>query len=246
MKKGIIFFLFLALSSYGATQSYENIWAQRNNLTSNHAKQIYKIYPQLLKEDTQNYKLWWQYSRALNFYGMYFASSKEEKIEIYTKAKTAAENAVQVSPDGIDGHIWLGISLGNWGKSRGVLKSLRVVPGIVKNMQEVTTKAPSKDEAVAYRVLGRLFFMAPGRPLSVGNKEKSLEYLKKSIQLAPNNKKNYLYISQVYYAQKKYAVALEYVKKALNKPIRSEYKIEELHDIAKLKKMKQKILKRMK
>jgi len=246
MKKGIIFFLFLTLSVYGANQSYEKIWVQRNNLTQNHAKKIYKVYQPLLKQDSQNYKLWWQYSRALNFYGMYFASSRQEKIKIYAKAKTAAENAVQISPDGIDGHVWLGITLGNWGRSRGVLKSLKVIPDVVKNMQEVITKAPSRNEAVAYRVMGTLYFRAPGSPLSIGNKEKSLEYFKKAIQLAPNNKKNYLYISQVYYSKKKYAVALDYVKKALNKPIRPKHKIEELHDIAKLKKMKQKIFNRMK
>ncbi len=52
------------------------------------------------------------------------------------------------------------------------------------------------DQAGAHRVLGRIYYEAPGWPLSVGDMQKSLEHLKAAVRLSPATSTNHLYLAQ--------------------------------------------------
>jgi tetratricopeptide (TPR) repeat protein len=244
MRKKMIFVFFVSVfmasvSLTAATiQDAENLYAKRNTLTPENGESLIALYPDLLSKDPQNYKLLCLYSKALNFYGMYFAADDKVRKDCYQKARDAAQTATLLNPEDVEGHVWLATSLGNWGQINGVLNSLKVVPNIERNMNEVLTKDPLLYEAIAYRVLGRLYFMAPESPFSVGDREKAEKYLKKAIELAPANKKNYYYLADLYVSNKLYKEAMALMEKAESTPARPEFRVEDqqdLKDIAQLK-----------
>jgi tetratricopeptide (TPR) repeat protein len=222
-------------------QDLDQSWQGRQNLKPENAGELTAGYEDMIAKEPQNYRLLWMYSRALNFCGMYLTSDNESKKKLFQKAKDVSLNATQLSPDSPEGHIWLAVSLGNWGEANGVLKSLSVVPDIERNMNEVLTKDPESEEAVAYRVLGRLYFKAPGPPLSVGNLDKSELYLKKACDIAPANKKNYYYLADVLVRKNRKPEAIVIIDKALALPIRPEWKLDELADVKDLTELRSRI-----
>lgn len=225
----------------GNMQEMDKAWQDRNTLTAASSTSLYSGYEGLLKVDPQNYQLLWMYSRALNFAGMYLVDAADQKKKIFQMAKDAALKATKISPDRVEGHIWLAVALGNWGEVNGVLKSLSLVPEIERNFNEVLTKDPNADEAVAYRALGRVYMKAPGAPLSVGDLAKSEQYLRKACELGPFNKKNYYYLAETLVKRKQNDKALEVIEKALAMPIRPGDALEEKSDIRQMKELQEKI-----
>lgn len=238
----ILFFsLLLATGLNAGIKEADQIWQQRNELLGENAKKVYLVYKQAVDESPQSYEAYWKYSRALNWYGMNIAKDSKQKKEIFLAARDAGLTATQLKPDGAEGRVWLAVNWGTWGEANGVLNSLKAVPEIERNMNEVLTKDPTYDEAIAYRVLGRLYFKAPGPPLSIGDKEKALQYLAKSYELAPQNKKNALYYAEALHALKKDKEALAILDLVLSKPTRATHKVEESVDTEDLRELKLRI-----
>jgi Tfp pilus assembly protein PilF len=52
------------------------------------------------------------------------------------------------------------------------------------------------DQAGAHRVLGRIYFMAPGWPLSEGDVSKSIQHLAAAVEIAPENSTNHLFLAE--------------------------------------------------
>jgi len=228
------------------TPSLDRVWDERNNLSGPSATNLYVVYRDLTQRKSDDADAWWKYSRALNFYAMYLVSDKGIQKVFFQKAKEAAMNATMLAPDGLDGRLWLAVSLGNWGQANGVLNSLMAVPDIEQNMNEVLTRDPGRDNAVAYTVLGRLYFKAPGPPLSVGDDKKAESYMKKAIELVPGKIKNYLYLAEMYVDWKRYDEALKVIEKGESLPLRPEFSLEDRFDQKELKIVKDKLLARMK
>ncbi|MGQ9920663.1 MAG: TRAP transporter TatT component family protein [Desulfobacca sp.] len=113
----------------------------------------------------------------------------------YEQGRQYAETMVQEFPASVAGHYWLGLNLAGLADvSR--LQALRLLPKIMAALERAAAIDPAYDQAGAYRVLGRIYFEAPGRPLSVGDINKSLVLLQKASQLAPANSTNYLYLGE--------------------------------------------------
>ena len=248
MNKAVVFgvLLFPVLLLGQKMSGVDRAWEDRNSLSGPSATNIFVVCREASQKQSGSAELWWKYSRALNFYAMYLVSDNAVKKALFLKAKEAALNATMLDPDGLDGRIWLAVSLGNWGQANGVLNSLMAVPDIERNMNEVLTKDPGRDSAVAYTVLGRLYFKAPGRPLSVGDDVKAESYVKKAIDLVPDKVKNYLYLAEMYFDWKRYDDALLIVERGERLPPRPGYGLEDRFDQKELKNLKEKLLARMK
>lgn len=111
--------------------------------------------------------------------------SEDNKLEIYEEGLKYADQAVEQAPDLAASHYWQAALMGRVGQTKGVLNSLFMV----KPMRDALEKTLLLDEgyADAYWLLARLYQDAPGFPLSIGSKKKSLENAEKAILLEPNN-----------------------------------------------------------
>ena len=78
----------------------------------------------------------------------------------------------------------------------GKLLGRKLLPRILEELKRAVALDETYDQAGAHRVLGRIYYEAPGWPLSVGDLQKSLQHLKAAVRLAPATSTNHLYLAQ--------------------------------------------------
>jgi tetratricopeptide (TPR) repeat protein len=131
---------------------------------------------------TQAYEASWKLARGYWWLGNH--SPSQARLAIFEKGKKAAEDAIRLNPNAIDGHYWLGVCLGRYGEERGVLKSLFLVDPIAKEMETVLAMDPKNGDAQF--VLSIVYRKAPGWPLSRGDMKKSLELARLAVANRPD------------------------------------------------------------
>ena len=86
------------------------------------------------------------------------------------------------------------------------------------------------NHAGAHHVLGVLYRKAPGRPLSIGNKKKALQYAKKAAGLDPQSLKYAVGLAEVYLALDKKDDAKKTLEDVLAMPPNPTYGPESLEE----------------
>jgi tetratricopeptide (TPR) repeat protein len=122
--------------------------------------------------------------------------SKPERQKFRKKGRYYAEILIKEQPRRVEGYYWLALNLGGLAEIAGVREGLRLVPPMMENLQTALKLNETYDAAGPHRVLGRIYFEAPGWPLSVGNINKSLDHLRAAVRLAPENCTNHLYLAE--------------------------------------------------
>ncbi len=72
----------------------------------------------------------------------------------------------------------------------------------MEELQRAIALDAAYDQAGAHRVLGRIYYEAPGWPLSVGDLEKSRQHLQAAVRLAPDTSTNHLYLAETLFRLK--------------------------------------------
>lgn len=211
--------------------------AYNQRASSEKVKEAIAIWEQVLKMDASNYEALWKLSRAYYWVGNH--SPEKEKLDLFTKGKNLAEAAVKTNPEGVDGHYWLGINLGRYGESKGILKSLSSIKPIRNEMEKIL-KLDSK-HAGAHHVLGVLYRKAPGKPISMGNKKKALVHAKKAVELDSTSLRYAIGLAEAESALGHKEEAKKVLEEVLRMPPNSDFIPESLED----KEEAQKLLKEL-
>ena len=119
-----------------------------------------------------------------------------QRQQYYERGRGYAERLCRERPSGVECHYWLAMHLCGLADVGGAFKGRRLLPRILDELQHVLTIDETYDQAGAHRVLGRIYYEAPGWPLSVGNLEKSLRHLSAAVRLAPDTSTNHLYLAE--------------------------------------------------
>jgi len=199
MRVKIFMFLFLLFLPFSLLSQEENqilnqaddLFHQMSDMPT--AEKALKLYRGALNQTENKYEPYWKISRILYYIGEH-AENKKEKKNTFSQGVYYAEKAIQLEPEKPDGYYWRGVNNGKYGETRGVLKSLFLVKPIKSDMNKVIELNPSYEDGGAYRVLGRVYFELPG--FAGGSKEKSLEFLKKSIEIGPNDANTRLFLGE--------------------------------------------------
>jgi tetratricopeptide (TPR) repeat protein len=114
----------------------------------------------------------------------------------YEKGLAFSDRLLKEQPRGVAGHYWKAMNMCGLAEVRSCIRVLRLLPKIVTELEQSLALDETYDQAGAHRVLGRIYYEAPGWPLSVGDLRKSLRHLKAAVRLAPNNSTNHLYLAE--------------------------------------------------
>jgi tetratricopeptide (TPR) repeat protein len=123
-------------------------------------------------------------------------AEEAQRQEYYDKGRSYAQMLVAAQPAGVAGHYWLALNLAGLADVGGMLQGRKLLPDILAELELALKLDETFDQAGAHRVLGRIFYEAPRRPLSVGDLQKSLDHLTAAVRLAPQNSTNHLYLAQ--------------------------------------------------
>ncbi|MGH7384359.1 MAG: tetratricopeptide repeat protein [Candidatus Rokuibacteriota bacterium] len=110
-------------------------------------------------------------------YGDVRARSVEEKLAAYEQGRQAARQAAEAAPRNGRAHFWYATNAGRWGQTKGVLRSLFLLPEVKRGMETALELDPRFPPA--YVLAGTVYYEVPG--LFGGDLEKSEQLFRKGI-----------------------------------------------------------------
>jgi tetratricopeptide (TPR) repeat protein len=118
-----------------------------------------------------------------------------QRMAYYEQGEKFADRLLQAQPQGVAGHYWLALNFCGQAEVGGRLKGMKLLPRIMEELKRSVALDQTYDNAGAHRVLGRIYYEAPGKPFSVGDINKSLQHLEAAVRLAPQISTNHLYLA---------------------------------------------------
>ena len=152
-----------------------------------------------------------------------------QRMGYYQKGQSFAETLIREEPNRVEGHYWLALNLCGQADAGGKLLGHRLLPRILDELQRAVALEAAYDQAGAHRVLGRIYYEAPGWPLSVGDMQKSRQHLQAAVRLAPATSTNHLYLAQTLLRLQEYGLARQELAQVL-KSTRGAVKPQDLEE----------------
>ncbi|MEQ1920269.1 MAG: tetratricopeptide repeat protein, partial [Elusimicrobiota bacterium] len=119
---------------------------------------------------------------------------RSDKLAGYESAKANCEEGVALSSTSAEAHFWLGVTIGRWGETKGLMKALFIIKPLKKEMAEVLRLDPS--HGGAHNVLGEILWQLPG--FVGGDKRQALSEFEAAIRLSPNYTANHQPLAEAY------------------------------------------------
>ena len=191
----------------------DELYAKRIN--PENVQKAINLLKQAATENPKNSGALWRLARLYWVLGDR-AAVKKEKIDYFTQGQEYARQATEANPNELLGHYWLASLIGSLGDAKGILQSLFMVKPM-KNELDFCIKLDPKF-AGAHDVLAQLYWLAPGPPLSIGNKKLALEEIKLAVAYNPSSIEFQLHLGQIARDNKDFTMAREAFQKALTLP----------------------------
>lgn len=170
-----------------------------------------ELFRQATAADPSSYEARWEGARLCYYHGTYtFTGEKAQKLALFQDGIERAKAAIQLKPKGVEGHFWLGVLYAVYGETKGIFKSLHMVPDVKREMNAALEIDPSIEGFGPDRVLGRMFYKLPG--IAGGDNKKSLEHLERSVAGAPTNALTRLYLADTCRSEDMKAKAIEQLR----------------------------------
>ncbi len=121
----------------------------------------------------------------------------DKTFSTYAKVGKYAQQALKMDSKQPEAHYWYGLYLLRKAQKIGGIRAFFVTRQAIRELEEVRHTMPSYDYAGASRVLGLLYYLAPGWT-PFGDLNKSIQLEKEATRLAPNHALNHLYLANAY------------------------------------------------
>lgn len=186
------------------------------------AEQAYQMARARYHREPTNVEAAWQFGRACCDRADVAAHDKE-RATLAEEGILACRQGLVDDPKSAWAHYYLGIDLGELANTRG----LGALP-LLHDMEDEWMTAARLDPAIDYggpeRCLGLLYRDAPGWPLSVGSRAKSIKYLTDALRLSPGYPDNLLTLAEAHLKWNDYTAAASVVARipAVLKPARQD------------------------
>lgn len=121
-------------------------------------------------------------SRVHFLVGEIRAQAPEDKLAAYERGRELGQRAVELAPKSEDAHFWYAANTGRFGQTKGVLRSLILLPTMREEIDALLAINPRS--ARAHGVAGNFFFEVPG--LLGGDRVRAEQHWKKGIEIDPH------------------------------------------------------------
>jgi predicted Zn-dependent protease len=109
------------------------------------------------------------------------AQTDEAKLAAYACGRDAGERAVELAPRSEDAHVWYAINTGRWAQTKGVMRSLFLVPTVRQELDVIFDLNPRSVRGHA--LAGNVFFELPA--LVGGDRKKAEDHYRKGLAADP-------------------------------------------------------------
>jgi len=131
------------------------------------------------------------------------ATTAEDKLAAYERGRDLGKRAVELMPKSHDAHLWYAINTGRWGQTKGVLRSLFLLPTVREELDIMFALNPRSVRA--HSLAGNIFLEVPW--LVGGDRAKAEEHFKKALEIDPRFTVARVDLARVYIAEERWADA---------------------------------------
>ena len=110
------------------------------------------------------------------------ATTTEKRLEAYDEGRMAAKRAVKVDPKNAAAHFWYGTNTALWGQTKGVIRSLFLLPTVQGEIQAVLDLDPNF--TAVYALAGNVLYEVPA--LLGGDLRKAEQMFRTGLAQDPN------------------------------------------------------------
>jgi tetratricopeptide (TPR) repeat protein len=140
------------------------------------------------------------------------AQSPDDKLAAYDKGREIGKRAVELAPKNPEAHVWYGINTGRWGQTKGIMRSLFLLPTVREEIDAALALDPKNLRALALQ--GNVFFEVPR--IAGGDRDRAEAAFRKAIEIDPHFTNARIDLARVYIAKGQYAAARAELQKALD------------------------------
>jgi len=109
------------------------------------------------------------------------AATPEEKLAAYDQGRQLGQRAIELAPRNHDAHLWFAINTGRWGQTKGILRSLFLLPTVKEEIEVLLSLDPRSVRAHA--LAGNVLLEVPR--LLGGDRDKAEEHFRKALEIDP-------------------------------------------------------------
>lgn len=139
------------------------------------------------------------------------AKSEEEKLAAYDQGRQLGERAVELAPKNAEAHVWYAINTARYGQTRGVMRSLFLLPTVQREIETILTLDPKNVRG--YSLAGNVYMTVPR--LAGGDMARAEDYFKKGIAVDPRFTVLRVDLARLYIATGRYAEARQELTRVL-------------------------------
>src|SRR2546430_2139534 len=140
------------------------------------------------------------------------ATTPEEKLAAYERGRELGKRAVELAPKSHDAHLWFAINTARWGQTKGILRSLFLVPTV---KEEIATLLDLNPRSLRAHILaGNVFLELPG--FVGGDRAKAEEHFKKALEVDPRFTAARVDLARLYITNGRYADARRELGRVIN------------------------------
>jgi tetratricopeptide (TPR) repeat protein len=109
------------------------------------------------------------------------ATTPDAKLAAYDRGRELGKRAVELAPKNHDAHLWFAINTARWGETKGILRSLFLLPSVREEIAILLELNPRSTRA--HVLAGNVFMEVPG--FAGGDRAKAEEHFKKALAVDP-------------------------------------------------------------
>lgn len=150
-------------------------------------------------------------SRIYFLWGDVRAQTDEAKLQAYERGREVGKRAVELAPKNVEAHLWYATNTGRWGQTKGVLRSLFLLPTVREELEIIFSLDPKHPGG--YALAGNVYFEVPA--WLGGGVDKAEEHFKKGLKLDPRFTGMRVDLARVLVKKGKYAEARRELRRVL-------------------------------
>jgi tetratricopeptide (TPR) repeat protein len=109
------------------------------------------------------------------------ATTPEARLAAYDRGRELGRRAVELAPRNAEAHVWYGINTGRWGQTKGIMRSLFLLPTVREAVDTTLALDPKNLQALV--LSGNVYLEVPG--LFGGDKDKAEQQFRRALEVDP-------------------------------------------------------------
>lgn len=142
------------------------------------------------------------------------ARTADDKLAAYERGREVGRRAVELAPHSHDAHLWYAINTGRWGQTKGILRSLFLLPTVREEIDVLLALDPRSPRAHAFA--GNVFLELPR--VAGGDPARAGSHFRAALAVDPRFTVARIGLARVHIAAGRYQEARRELQRVIDEP----------------------------